>query len=258
MRFVHLSDLHFGSEIGGIVDALVERIGEIGPDLVVASGDFTMAAREGEYRAARAMLERIGCPVLATPGNHDVPVYNLIERFFRPWRRYREWIEPVTVDRFVGMDCALLSVNSARAWGYSLNWSHGRLSRGQIDQADRFFAEHEGARFKALVVHHPFLVPDDLPGFRTVGRGDEMLDVLGKRGVDAVLTGHLHRQFTAKREVTVGVGSHAVTLLQVSTATSSRNRSQPNAFAVVEAGEGGFETASEVWDGERFERRAEG
>lgn len=258
MRIVHLSDLHFGSEIEGIVDALVERVGEIEPDLVVASGDFTMAAREGEYRAARAMLERIGCPVLATPGNHDVPVYNLFERFFSPWGRYREWIEPVTVDRFVGEGCALLSVNSARAWGFSLNWSHGRLSRGQIGQADRFFAEHEGAGFKALVVHHPFLVPDDLPGFRAVGLGDEMLDVLGRRGVDAVLTGHLHRQFTAKREVTVGVGSHGVTLLQVSTATSSRNRNQPNAFAVIEVGEGGFETASEVWDGERFSLRVEG
>ncbi len=57
---------------------------------------------------------------------------------------------------------------------------------------------------------------------------------------------------TLMREPRMGVGSHEVTLLQVSTATSSRNRSQPNAFAVVEAGKGGFDADSEVWDGRRF------
>lgn len=252
MIIAHVSDLHFGAALPEVVEGLRERLIDLAPDLVVASGDFTMAGRHGEYRAAREAVESWGLPVLATPGNHDVPVYNLWERFTRPFARYARHMGPATIDRYAGESAAVLSLNSARPWDLSFNWSNGRLSRRQVREADAFFGEHSDAPFKALAVHHPFFVPEDLPGFRTIGNKEPMLAVLARHRVDAVLTGHLHRQFRAARSLPLEEGDHTVNLLQVATATSSRQRDQPNAFAVIRTGRGRFEYSTEVWNGERF------
>ena len=58
-RIIHLSDLHFGAHDDRLVAAVERRIDEETPDLVVVSGDFTQRARLGQYRAARAFLDRL-------------------------------------------------------------------------------------------------------------------------------------------------------------------------------------------------------
>lgn len=255
MRIAHLSDLHFGAEIPDVVVGLHARLAELRPDLVVISGDFTMAARHREFADARAFVERLPFPVLSTPGNHDIPAHNLAERFGLPFRRFDRAIGSITANRFAADGVAMLSLNSARPWDLSFNWSHGRLSDAQVAEAGRYFAEHADAPFKALVVHHPFFVPEALPGFRTIGNGEAMLGVLARHGVDAVLSGHLHQQSRTMRCLEFESRSHDITLLQVATATSSRHRDQPNAFAVIETGGGAFELAAEVWTGSAFEPR---
>lgn len=234
MRIAHLSDIHFGAEDPALIRQVMDRLWVIGPDLVVVSGDFTMAGRHREFRAAAAFLARMPAPVVATPGNHDLPVYDLIERFTDPFRRYRRSIEPITITEFVSPEISVLALNSARQWDLSLNWSHGRLSDRQIEEADRFFARTASSRFRALVVHHPFFVPEQLPGFRQIGNGDAMLEVLARRRVHAVLSGHLHQQAVATRELIIDEQTRSVLLLQVASATSTRRRDQPNAFNVVE------------------------
>ena len=100
IRMAHLSDLHFGSEIPNVTEALLEAVGEISPDVVVISGDFTMAGRRSEYRSAAEFVSRIRAPVVATPGNHDIPAYALWERFTNPLGRYQEWISPIAYTKY--------------------------------------------------------------------------------------------------------------------------------------------------------------
>lgn len=262
MRIVHVSDIHFGTETAELVAGLVERARALAPDLIIASGDFTMAGRPREFIPAARLLSELGgdgTPVIATPGNHDLPVYNLWDRFVRPFARYQKWIEPVSQRAFVDERAAVLSLNSARRWDLSLNWSHGRLSRSQILEADRFFAGAQDAAFRALAVHHPFHVPEQLPGFRTIGRGEAMLDVLAKRRVHAVFSGHLHlREVIARRfeiEADAERGSWEVSLVQAGTATSTRGRedAERNSFNRVEVGaDGSFRVVAQVWDGQGF------
>lgn len=267
MRIVHCSDIHFGTEDPALVAGLERRVGEIAPDLIVASGDFTMAGRAREYRPAAALLRRLadatGAAVVATPGNHDLPVYNIAERFLRPLARYRKWIGPVSQQAFVDERCAVLSLNSARRWDLSLNWSHGRLSKGQIKEADRFFAAAADVPFRALVVHHPFHVPEELPGFRRIGRGDAMLGVLARRRVHAVLSGHLHLREVIAREIVLEAehesgaeaGTRTVRLVQAGTATSVRERDagERNSFNLIRVGDGRtFSVEPQVWDGAGF------
>lgn len=236
MRIVHASDIHFGTHLETLVESFVRTVRGLDPDLVVLSGDFTMAGRHWEFERASDLISRIGRPVLATPGNHDLPVYNLFERFLMPFRRYDRYIRSTTLDRFVGDGAVLLALNSARPWDLSLNWSHGRLSGAQIEEADRFFGQHSGAPFKGLVVHHPFYVPEDLPGFRKIARADQMLRVLAEHRVNAVFSGHLHQQSMTTRELEVDAGMHTLSLVQVASVTSTRHRDQPNAFCVLETG----------------------
>ena len=241
-----MSDIHFGAEDPGLVEALAVRLDEVRPDVVVASGDFTMAGRRREFQRAAAFVESLGVPVVATPGNHDIPVQNLAERFARPFARYHRWMGPVTVGQYVDARCALLALNSARAWDLSFNWSHGRLSDGQVAEADRFFARAPGSRFRALVVHHPFYVPEELPGFRLIGNGEAMLEVLARRGVHAVLSGHLHQRHMATREIAIEGERRRVVVLQVASPTTTRRRDQPNAFHVLEVGAAGVVMTEQV------------
>ena len=97
---------------------LRRRVKALAPDLVVVSGDLTQRARARQFRAARAFLDsaaasrRWWCP-----GNHDVPLYNVLARFLRaarrlPPRRSRADVEP----GFVDDEIAVLGINTARSF----------------------------------------------------------------------------------------------------------------------------------------------
>jgi len=80
-RLLHLSDLHFGAHDPVVVEGLERQIDEETPDLVVISGDFTQRARTEQFEEACKFLERLrdaGHDVLAVPGNHDVPLYDVL------------------------------------------------------------------------------------------------------------------------------------------------------------------------------------
>ena len=101
-KIVHLSDLHFGRIDAGLLEPLVEAVNAARPTLVVVSGDLTQRARSHQFEEARAFLDRLPFPQVVVPGNHDVPLYDVVERFARPldkWRRFiSEEVEPVYED----------------------------------------------------------------------------------------------------------------------------------------------------------------
>ena len=53
------------------------------------SGDITQRARRGQFAAARKFIERLSLPVLAVPGNHDIPLFNLFARALNPYGNYK-------------------------------------------------------------------------------------------------------------------------------------------------------------------------
>lgn len=95
-RISHISDLHFGSTDSAVVDALLRDLNDDAPDLIVVSGDFTMAARNREFKEARDFLARLGGQWIAVPGNHDIPPYQLLQRLVVPFGRYRRFVAQST------------------------------------------------------------------------------------------------------------------------------------------------------------------
>ena len=83
-RILHLSDLHTGTREESRVEAALARLVEqVQPELVVASGDLTHRGRRDEHERAHRFLSELGPPVLAVPGNHDMP-YTFPKRFTQP------------------------------------------------------------------------------------------------------------------------------------------------------------------------------
>src|SRR5579859_4560786 len=90
----HLSDLHFGRLDQPVARGLVDDLSERHPTLLVVSGDFTQRARPRQYGAARDYLKGLPGPQLVVPGNHDVPMFDVVRRFLFPLNRYRQYISP--------------------------------------------------------------------------------------------------------------------------------------------------------------------
>src|SRR5450432_1549215 len=108
---VHLSDLHFGRTDAGVIEPLIGSVAAIRPDVVVVSGDLTQRARSREFEQARAFLNRLPAPQIVVPGNHDVPLYRVWERFLSPLGKYRHLVTDDLAPLFVDDEIAILGVN---------------------------------------------------------------------------------------------------------------------------------------------------
>ena len=153
-RLVHLSDLHFGAHDEDLVEAVEASVDGLKPDLIVISGDFTQRARTEQFKEACRFLEQLrdnGHEVIGVPGNHDVPLYDVLRRFLSPLTRYRRFIDE-TLCPFIELPgVAVLGINTAR----SLTFKDGRISEEQIEFIRETFSRTPAEAFRILVTHHP-------------------------------------------------------------------------------------------------------
>ena len=91
LTVLHGSDVHFGKRHRpNVATAFLEMARTMAPDVIVLAGDFTQRAKVREYEQARTFLRQLqDVPVVVTPGNHDIPLYRVLERIFAPFRNYR-------------------------------------------------------------------------------------------------------------------------------------------------------------------------
>jgi len=251
-RLIHLSDLHFGAHDPVLVEAVERRIDEEKPDLVVISGDFTQRARTDQFKDACRFLERLrdaGHEVLGVPGNHDVPLYDVLRRFLSPLTRYRRYIDETLCPFQELKGAAVLGINTAR----SLTFKDGRISREQMDFIRRTFERAPNVP-RILVTHHPlFALPvgEGPEVGQEVGRQELALDAIAEAGVDILLAGHNHRASThSAKDLATRAGPALV--IQAGTATSTRLRDEAQSFNRIDVEGDRVTLRVQTWGGDGF------
>ncbi|MGD9563657.1 MAG: metallophosphoesterase [Pyrinomonadaceae bacterium] len=230
-RIAHISDIHFGREDAEVVERLVEKIVEVDPQVVVVSGDLTQRARKSQFTRARALLDRLPKPQIVVPGNHDVPLYNVVDRFIHPLDNYKRYITDDLQPFFVDDDLAIAGVNTAR----SLTIKGGRISAKQVALIRRRMISLDDALLKVVVTHHPFDVPEGRDEDDIVGRAEEAMPLIAETGADVFLAGHLHVSHigNSARRYRLDSGRSAL-IIQAGTAASTRERGEENSFNLLE------------------------
>ena len=250
-RVAHVSDLHFGRVDSTILEILRRRLLALAPDLVVVSGDLTQRAKPEQFREARAFLDTLPKPQIVVPGNHDVPLYNVLLRFLCPLGRYQRFITDDLQPSYIDEEIAVVGVNTAR----SLVFKGGRINEAQVARLRDKLCPLREQVTKIVVTHHPFDVSGSGKN-QIVGRARMALERLADCGADAFLAGHLHASHighTAERYDIAGVSALVV---QAGTATSSRTRAEPNAFNLLRVVPRHIEVDQYVLQGGDFVRAA--
>src|SRR3954471_24879775 len=256
-RIAQLSDMHFGAHDPRVVAASEAWLAEQKPDLVILSGDFTQRARREQSQAAAACLERLrgaGHRILAVPGNHDVPLYDLARRFGAPLRRYKRYVSRDLCPWFEDDHVAVLGINTAR----SLTFKSGRINRDQMALIEQRFAGVAASKTRILVTHHPLYAMPIGEGSElseAVGRHDDAVRAVCRAGVHVALAGHFHRTYAAAARKMVETAGPAL-VIQAGTATSVRLRgSELQSFNWIHAHRNNdIELQVIAWDGEAFRR----
>ncbi len=253
-RLVHLSDLHFGAHDEDLVEAVERQVNELKPDLVVISGDFTQRAKTEQFKEACLFLEHLrdsGHEVLGVPGNHDVPLYDVLRRFLSPLARYRRFIDESLCPFIELPGVAVLGINTAR----SLTFKDGRINKDQVQFIRETFARTPSNSVRILVTHHPLLalqVGEEIE--RAIGRQEMALDAVEESGVDMLLAGHNHHASSQDASDLV-TRAGGVLVVQAGTATSTRVREQEQSFNVIDVTEGSVVITVHGWSDDAFEAK---
>jgi len=225
-RLLHLSDLHFGRDRPGLAAALAEQAAGWAPDLAVVTGDLTQRALAGQYRAAAALIAALPCPVIAVPGNHDLPLWNPVARFLWPLRGWRGAIarDPEPMAGVPGL--RLVGMNTADPFA----WERGRITGAALRRACARIGAAPPGQLRVVAMHHPLHQPPQ-SGKAPMPGADAALQALAAAGADVVLCGHLHRWAAmpfAQRE-----GGRNLLFVQAGTTLSTRLRGEENDLNLI-------------------------
>ena len=231
----------------------VERlVGAIEPQLVLATGDLAHRGRIEELEAAAGLLRGLGIPLLAIPGNHDIP-YTVPARFtrtFDAWTRVFESTQPV----HAGDGLAVVGLNSARAWrlqGGALRDDELRRALGRLEAAP-------AGALRVLAFHHHFATPPwRAARKRALSRREEVLRALRDAGVELVAGGHVHQaSVTETREFRVLPGDGGALVLATAPGLGRprpSRREEVRGANVYEANEAELVVTTYAWTGGELE-----
>jgi 3',5'-cyclic AMP phosphodiesterase CpdA len=227
LNLMHISDLHFGPFfMPNVAESVLKSATALKPDCIVASGDFTQRATIEEYAAARKFLDQLPpVPLVVCPGNHDVPLYRIWERIFKPHENYQNYISKQLNDVLSLPQATIVSLDSTAPLRAITN---GRIRRDHLTYTRDALAASPAEKVRIVVAHHHFAPAPDYERSSVMPRAKRALDVFEACGVEMILGGHLHRAYVGNSlDVYPGRDrKHGIVIVQSGTTTSRRGRAR--------------------------------
>ena len=246
LTILHVSDLHFGPPlVHEVAEEALRSAHDLAPDAIVISGDLTQRARRDQFLAAKEFMSRLPeAPTLVIPGNHDVPLYRVVERFTNPHGLYREIISD-NLNPVLRLDAAVIVGLDSTAPRTAI--SNGRISPQQLEFCEQSFAEAGDGITRIVVAHHHFAPAPDYLHDWTMPKSKRAIMRFVELKVDLILGGHLHRAYIGN-SLDFYPGSHrerGIIIAQSGTTTSRRGRGreqEKNTFNLIKV----FENTIEI------------
>ena len=225
IRLLQISDLHFGPPfVEQVGEAALKSAIEMHPDAIVINGDLTQRAKRDQFMAAKHYMERLpSVPQLVIPGNHDVPLYRVLERMLDPHRLYQEIIS-VELNPILKIDGAVIVGLDSTAPRSAI--SNGQIFKWQLDLCERAFSDTPSGIARIVVAHHHFAPAPDLLRDNRMPHSRRAIERFTDLKVDLILGGHLHRAYIGN-SLDFYPGSHrdrGIIIAQCGTTTSRRGR----------------------------------
>ena len=243
----HISDLHFGRINPLLPPALRAALLQAQPDVVVVSGDLTQRARRAEFVKARAFLDTLPFPQIVVPGNHDVPLHDVMRRWLAPLEKYRHYIGSDIEPFYADEEIVIQGLSTAR----SLTWKNGRINRVQVERTCTKLTGTGPDVTRIVVTHHPFGLPGEKHDGSLVGRAEMAITAFTECRVDMILSGHFHIGHAGIWGQRYSALGHAAILVQAGTATSTRQREEANSWNLIRIDRPDVTIERQTWDPER-------
>src|SRR6202795_1291512 len=220
--------------------------------MLVATGDLAHRGKRLELERAHALLTRLAVPLLAVPGNHDIP-YTVPGRFTRP---FAEWegvfgsTEPVHESE----NLVIVGLNSVRPW----RQQGGPVAGGVLETAVAGVREAPEQAPRIVALHHHMAAPPwRAARKRPLKRRGEVLATLSAAGAELVIGGHVHQASVSElREFQAGEEGRVGPLVLATAAGLGRprphRRGEAQGLSVYESDAQTFTVVTFAWDGKAF------
>jgi 3',5'-cyclic AMP phosphodiesterase CpdA len=201
--FIQLTDPQFGFIDPGkgfeketeLYEKAVRAINRLKPDFVVITGDFVNSTKDRsqitEFKRITATIDP-KIPVYFVPGNHDIG--NVADSL-----NVGIYLKDYGYDRFSfrHKNCQFIGFNSCLIKSNTPN-----LEKSQYDWLKETTAKSKKAAHTILFCHHPFFIksfdePETYSNIGAEGR-KKYLDLFSANEVEAIFSGHLHNNASAR------------------------------------------------------------
>lgn len=242
---LQISDPHFGTEQPPVVAALLRLASTLQADVALFSGDITQRARRRQWQAAHEFAQRLPAKrVLAVPGNHDIPLFNVFARVFAPYAGFAAAfaadLEP-TLDL---PDLLIICVNTTRPRRHK----DGEVSMEQLERVCERLHRARAEQVRVVVTHQPVHVIRPNDAANLLHGAEQAVRQWSAAGADLFVGGHIHLPYVRALSERYSGLPRRGWCVQAGTATSHRVRgSIPNSVNVIRC-DGSLTCSVERWD----------
>ena len=235
LTIAHLSDPHFGTINEGVAEGLLRSLNKLSPSLVLFTGDITQRARRSQFTAAKQFTHCLQpTPVIAVPGNHDIPLFNLPTRLFNPYWGFKNLFKDQLEKDFTHGDVQVFGLNSTSRWRHV----QGDFKISRIRK--RFSGPRSDSVVRIAAFHHPMDCFRDVDEKNLLRGRDQTIQVLDQAQIDLVVGGHIHDPFVTLSTKRYPQIKRPMILAVAGTCLSWRTRKNaPNSFNLIEVNTAG-------------------